>query len=167
MRTRTQTAEATEELGARLARARPSPDASLAVLYLSGELGAGKTTFVRGFARAAGVQGLVRSPTYTLLELYPAAAGTLVHLDLYRVASPAELDSLGLREWAAPRHTWLIEWPEHGAGGLPAADLIVRFTAGGAGHDIEITSQSALGAAWLVELEGAGSGAVESHGRTP
>jgi len=159
VRTRTETPEATEELGARLARAQLSTDPSLAVLYLSGELGSGKTTFVRGFARAAGVHGLVRSPTYTLLELYPATAGTLVHLDLYRVGSPAELDSLGLREWAAPKHTWLIEWPEHGAGRLPAADLIVRFTAGGAGHDIEVTSQSALGAAWLVQLE--------SHGRTP
>jgi tRNA threonylcarbamoyladenosine biosynthesis protein TsaE len=159
MRTRTQTAEATEELGARLARARPSPEGALAVLYLSGELGSGKTTFVRGFARAAGVQGLVRSPTYTLLELYPAAGGTLVHLDLYRVQAPQELDSLGLREWAAPRHTWLIEWPDHGAGRLPEADLTVRFTAGGAGHDIEVTSGSALGAAWLVQLE--------SHGRTP
>ena len=159
MRTRTQTAEATEELGARLARAQPASSASLAILYLCGELGSGKTTFVRGFARAAGVRGLVRSPTYTLLELYPAATGTLVHLDLYRVASAAELDSLGLREWAAPGHTWLIEWPEHGAGRLPEADLIVRFAAGEAGHDIEVASESALGASWLVELE--------SHGRTP
>lgn len=167
MRTRTQTAEATEELGARLARVRPSPDASLAVLYLCGELGSGKTTFVRGFARAAGVRGLVRSPTYTLLEVYPAAAGMLVHLDLYRVQSPAELDSLGLREWAAPKHTWLIEWPEHGVGRLPEADLVVRFAASAAGHEIEVTGHSALGAAWLVEWEGAASGAVESHGRTP
>ena len=167
MRTRTQTTEATEELGARLARAQPASGASLAVLYLSGELGSGKTTFARGFARAAGVRSLVRSPTYTLLEIYPCATGTLVHLDLYRVQSPAELDSLGLREWAAPRHTWLIEWPDHGAGRLPAADLIVRFTAGGAGHDIEVSGHSALGTAWLVELEGAAARAVESHGRTP
>ena len=158
MRTRTQRAEETEELGARLAHARPASEAALAVLYLSGELGSGKTTFVRGFARAAGVRGLVRSPTYTLLELYPAAGSTLVHLDLYRVQSPAELDSLGLREWAQAEHVWLIEWPENGAGRLPAADLVVGFTAGGAGHDIELTSRSALGAAWLVELEGAASG---------
>jgi len=159
VRARTETAEATEELGARLARSRPSSDTALAVLYLSGELGSGKTTFARGFARAAGVGGLVRSPTYTLLEPYEGAGGTLVHLDLYRVESPAELDSLGLREWAAPHHTWLIEWPEHGAGRLPPADLIVRFAAGGEGHEIEVTSHSALGAAWLVQLE--------SHGRTP
>ena len=154
MRTRTQTAEETEELGARLARARPASGTALAVLYLRGELGSGKTTFARGFARAAGVSGPVRSPTYTLLEPYPAAGGTLVHLDLYRLRSPAELDSLGLREWAAPGHLWLVEWPEHGVGRLPAADLVVAFTAGAAGHDIEVTGSSALGAAWLVELEG-------------
>lgn len=159
VRARTETPEATEELGARLAGARPASEAALAVLYLSGELGSGKTTFVRGFARASGVHGLVRSPTYTLLELYPAGGITLVHLDLYRVQSAAELDSLGLREWAAPKHTWLIEWPEHGTGRLPAADLLLQFAAGGAGHEIELTGTSALGAAWLVQLE--------SHGRTP
>jgi tRNA threonylcarbamoyladenosine biosynthesis protein TsaE len=167
VRIRTKTAEATEKLAASLARARPSPVSSLAVLYLSGELGSGKTTFARGFARAVGVQGLVRSPTYTLLELYPASGGTLVHLDLYRVQSPAELDSLGLREWAAPGHTWLIEWPDQGAGRIPAADLVLRFAAGEAAHDLEFTSRSALGHAWLVEWEAAGSGAVESDPRTP
>ncbi len=158
VRARTQTPEATEELGARLARTRPVSEA-LAVLYLSGELGSGKTTFVRGFARASGVHGLVRSPTYILVELYPAGAITLVHLDLYRVQSPAELDSLGLREWAQPEHVWLIEWPEHGEGRLPGADLLVTFAAGEGGHDIELTGTSALGAAWLVQLE--------SQGRTP
>lgn len=154
MRTRTLTAEETEELGARVALARPAIGAPLAVLYLRGELGSGKTTFARGFARAAGVTGQVRSPTYKLLEPYPADGGTLVHLDLYRVKSPAELDSLGMREWAAPAHVWLVEWPEHGAGRLPAADLVVAFSASALGHDIEVTGGSALGAAWLVQMEG-------------
>lgn len=153
MRTRTGKAEETEELGARLAGAWPRSDA-LAVLYLQGELGSGKTTFARGFARAAGVGTPVRSPTYTLLELYPAAGSmTLVHLDLYRVQSPAELESLGLREWARAGHTWLIEWPEHGSGRLPAADLVVRLAASTAGHDVEVSAASALGTAWLVQLE--------------
>ena len=154
MRTRTEKAEGTEELGARLARARPRTD-GLAVLYLQGELGSGKTTFARGFARAAGVGTLVRSPTYTLLELYPAGGLTLVHLDLYRVQSSAELDSLGLREWARPGHLWLIEWPEHGAGRLPAADLVVSLATSATAHDVEVTAGSALGAAWLVQLESA------------
>lgn len=164
---RTQTAEQTEELGARVALARPATGAPLAVLYLRGELGSGKTTFARGFARAAGVRGLVRSPTYTLLEPYPADGGTLVHLDLYRVQSPNELDSLGLREWAAPGHLWLVEWPEQGAGRLPAPDMVVAFAAGAAGHDIEVTASSALGEAWLVQLEGAGRGSLETRRLTP
>jgi tRNA threonylcarbamoyladenosine biosynthesis protein TsaE len=167
VRTRTQTAEGTEEFGARVALVRPTTGAPLAVLYLRGELGSGKTTFARGFARAAGVRGLVRSPTYTLLAPYPADGGTLVHLDLYRVQSPAELDSLGLRECAAPGHLWLVEWPEHGAGRLPAADLVVSFTASATGHDIEVTASSALGAAWLVQMEGAGRGGLETRRRTP
>jgi tRNA threonylcarbamoyladenosine biosynthesis protein TsaE len=148
----------TEALGARLAGALLPADAPT-VLYLRGELGSGKTTFVRGFARAAGVSTLVRSPTYTLLELYPAGSLTLVHLDLYRVRSSAELDSLGLREWARAGHVWLIEWPEHGTGRLPVADLVVSLAAAAAGHDVEVTAASALGAAWLVQLE--------SGGRTP
>lgn len=155
MRWRTATAEETEQLGTLIARARPDANADSAVLYLRGELGSGKTTFARGFARGAGAAGAVRSPTYTLLELHPAGENTLVHLDLYRVRSPAELASLGLREWSQPRHLWLIEWPERGGRGLPPPDLEIAFAAGESGHEIEIRGPSALGAAWLVELKGA------------
>jgi len=77
-----------------------------------------------------------------------------VHLDLYRIRSPAELDSLGLRDWAAPGCLWLIEWPERGADRLPPPDLTLAFTVGESGHDIETTSDSALGASWLVQLTG-------------
>jgi tRNA threonylcarbamoyladenosine biosynthesis protein TsaE len=155
MHARTQTPEETETFGARLARARPPSSTELAVLYLTGGLGAGKTTLARGFARALSVDGPVRSPTYTLLQVYPTTSGTLVHLDLYRVRSPAELDSLGLRDWAKPGHIWLIEWPEHGTGHLPAADLTATLTAGESHHEIELAASSALGASWLVELRGA------------
>ena len=153
MRRRTVKDEETAELGAHLARARPDTDAQPAVIYLRGELGSGKTTLARGFAHAAGVSSPVRSPTYTLIEFYPAGVTTLVHLDLYRIQSPGELESLGLREWAKPKHVWLIEWPERGGGRLPAADLEVALTAGSLGHDIEVTAASALGAKWLVQLE--------------
>jgi tRNA threonylcarbamoyladenosine biosynthesis protein TsaE len=153
MRWRTAKDEETEQVGARLARTRPGAEAQPLVLYLRGELGSGKTTLARGFARAAGVTGAVRSPTYTLIEFYPAGASTLVHLDLYRIQSPAELESVGLRDWAKPKHLWLIEWPERGAGRLPAADLEVALAAGPFGHDIEVTAASALGAQWLVQLE--------------
>ncbi|HLY52628.1 MAG TPA: tRNA (adenosine(37)-N6)-threonylcarbamoyltransferase complex ATPase subunit type 1 TsaE [Steroidobacteraceae bacterium] len=152
MRARTGSPAETEALGARLARARPKPDAALAVLYLEGSLGSGKTTFARGFAQASGVTGLVRSPTYTLVEVYPAPSITLVHLDLYRLRSPAEMDSLGLRDLALPHHTWLIEWPEKGTGYLPEPDLTGRFTAQAFAHEIELTAASALGSAWLVQL---------------
>jgi len=155
MHARTKTPEETEALGARLSRARPQPIPELAVVYLEGGLGAGKTTFARGFARAAGVGGVLRSPTYTLLEAYPLTGGTLVHVDLYRVRSPAELDSLGLADFAGPGHVWLIEWPERGAGRLPVPDLRAAFAAGESAHDIELTPASALGSAWLVQLTGA------------
>jgi tRNA threonylcarbamoyladenosine biosynthesis protein TsaE len=152
MRTHARTAQDTEDFGGRLARSRPAADAALAVLYLTGELGAGKTTFARGFVRALGVQDVVPSPTYTLLELYAAGALTVVHVDLYRVRAPSELESLGLREWARTGHVWLIEWPERGGTRLPPADLNVAFTAGEAGHDIEVDAHSALGESWLARL---------------
>src|SRR6195256_1543219 len=152
MRTHARTAQDTEDLGRRLAHARPAADAALAVLYLSGELGAGKTTFARGFLRALGVADAVPSPTYTLLELYPPGAPPVVHVDLFRVRDAAELESLGLREWARTGHVWLIEWPERGGTRLPPADLSVALMAGGAGHDIEVGAHSALGESWLARL---------------
>lgn len=154
MRTHTNTAQDTEDFGWQLACARPAEDTRLGVIYLTGELGAGKTTFARGFLRALGVGETIRSPTYTLLELYPAGSLTGVHLDLYRVTGPHELESLGLREWARPGHVWLIEWPERGAGQLPDADLTAAFSAGAGGHDIEVTAGSAPGGAWLRALTG-------------
>lgn len=157
MHARTETAAQTESLGARLAQARAGSAGTLAVVYLEGGLGAGKTTFARGFARAAGFDGTLRSPTYTLLETYPLAAGTLVHVDLYRVRSRAELESLGLRDLLLPGHVWLIEWPEHAAGRLPPADLRASFAASESAYDIELTAVSALGGSWLVQLTGADS----------
>ena len=152
MRTHARTAQDTEDLGGRLANARPAADAALAVLYLSGELGAGKTTFARGFLRALGVADAVPSPTYTLLELYPVGATTVVHVDLYRVRDARELESLGLRDWARTGHVWLVEWPERGGTRLPPADLTLAFAAGAQGHDIEVDAHSRLGESWLARL---------------
>jgi tRNA threonylcarbamoyladenosine biosynthesis protein TsaE len=147
------TAADTEALASRMARALIIPPAAPVVLYLSGELGAGKTTFARGFLGGLGVQGLVRSPTYTLLELYAAGALTVVHLDLFRLSQPTEIEGLGLREWAQAEHLWLIEWPERGAGRLPRADITLAFSVGAQGHDIEGSAGSALGKSWLAEVE--------------
>ncbi len=154
MHTRTNTAQDTEDFGWQLACARPAADSALAVLNLEGELGAGKTTFARGFLRALGVTEPVRSPTYTLLELYPAGPLTLLHVDLYRLRDPADVESLGLREWAREGCVWLVEWPERAAGRLPLADLTVAFSVGAAWHDISARARSALGKAWLSELTG-------------
>ena len=158
MRVRTNTAEDTERFGWQLASARPAGDQGLAVLYLSGDLGAGKTTLVRGFLRAHGIAAAVRSPTYTLLELYPAGAVTLLHIDLYRLRAPGELESLGLRDWARPGCLWLIEWPERGRGHLPPADLALTFTVGAGAHDIEVTADTGLGRAWFRLLPGQSGG---------
>jgi|SRR5580658_2929268 tRNA threonylcarbamoyladenosine biosynthesis protein TsaE len=153
MHTHCRAAADTEALGGRMAHALTVPLADPLVVYLRGELGAGKTTFARGFLKGLGVDGPVRSPTYTLLELYPAGALTVVHLDLYRLNQAAEIEGLGLREWAQPRHVWLVEWPEKGAGRLPRADLALVFTIGAQGHDVEASAASAPGESWLKKVE--------------
>lgn len=96
------------------------------LMFLLGGLGAGKTTFARGFLRQMGVTGPVRSPTYTLIETYDLPTGRVLHLDLYRLVMPEELDDLGLRD-EFDSALILIEWPEHGVGVLPAADLAVHL----------------------------------------
>jgi tRNA threonylcarbamoyladenosine biosynthesis protein TsaE len=149
----TLTAEETEAFGARLASARPEQQDLFGVIYLTGDLGAGKTTLTRGFLHALGVTGAVRSPTYTLVEVYEVGALTAVHLDLYRLRDPSELDNLGLREWARPGHIWLIEWPERGSDRLPGADLVVRLAAGTNGHDIDVRPQGVVGSVWVHRLE--------------
>jgi len=144
-------AEETEAVGARFARTRPT----FSLIALEGDLGSGKTTFARGFLRAAGVRGPVRSPTYTLMEVYETPALSIVHLDLYRLQDPGELEPLGLREWARPGYVWLIEWPDRGEGLLPPADLRVRLQGGIASHEINVNARTALGKAWLSLVENA------------
>jgi tRNA threonylcarbamoyladenosine biosynthesis protein TsaE len=142
----------TEELGAKLATALPQGRDALTVVYLTGDLGAGKTTLARGFLHASGVSGTIHSPTYTLLESYETPAMTVVHLDLYRLRDPSELEPLGLRDLAKPGYVWLIEWAERGGAELPPADLEVRLAVGSQAHEIEARGVSALGQAWLARL---------------
>ena len=127
-------AEAMQALGASLARALPSRTS--AVFHLCGDLGAGKTTLVRGFLAALGNTGRVKSPTYTLVETYELGHRTAHHLDLYRLKVPEEAEGLGLRDLIAPGsgEIVLIEWPEKGTGHLPAPDLIVRLSHMGEGR---------------------------------
>ena len=130
------------------------------VITLSGDLGAGKTTFVRGYLKALGITRPVRSPTYTLVELYPLGAMTVVHVDLYRVRDAGELEALGLRDWAQQGHLWFVEWPERGAGHLPLPDLQLGFSAGPAAHAIELQARSAAGQQWLASLQASPDGRV-------
>jgi tRNA threonylcarbamoyladenosine biosynthesis protein TsaE len=125
---------ATVELGARIAQSLPSTVGQGAWrVHLHGDLGAGKTTLVRGLVRALGGRGAVRSPTYSLLETYALAPWEVLHIDLYRLAGPAEVQALGLADFDRPGALWLIEWPERlGAG--PPADLEVRLCAEPAQH---------------------------------
>jgi tRNA threonylcarbamoyladenosine biosynthesis protein TsaE len=91
----------------------------------------------------------VRSPTYTLVNVHEAASLTLVHLDLYRLRDPGELEHLGLREWARPGCLWLIEWPERAAELLPQADLTIRLAAATDAHRAHVSAETPVGAAWL------------------
>jgi tRNA threonylcarbamoyladenosine biosynthesis protein TsaE len=141
--------EATEAFGARLARSMPDVTAAPAVVFLKGDLGSGKTTLARGFLRALGVTGTIRSPTYTLLERYDTAAATVVHLDLYRLRSASELEPLGIAELHRAGHVWLVEWPERGDGRLPDADVVVELRAGEHSHEIQLAPGTIEGAEWV------------------
>ncbi|ABM61452.1 tRNA (adenosine(37)-N6)-threonylcarbamoyltransferase complex ATPase subunit type 1 TsaE [Halorhodospira halophila] len=145
-------AAATEAFGAALAEALPE-----GVVYLHGDLGAGKTTLARGLLRARGVAGPVRSPTYTLLEPYATAAGTILHLDLYRLSDPEELYFLGIEEIEAPGTLALVEWPERGTGVLPPADLTVSLGYAGAARRAAVGAGTERGRKALAAL---GSGAA-------
>lgn len=98
-----------------------------AVVLLSGDLGAGKTTLVRGFLRSLGHEGAVRSPTYTLVETYEVAGLSVFHFDLYRLSAPEELEEFGFRDYLDGAGWRFIEWPERAAGALPAADLRIAL----------------------------------------
>ena len=143
---------ATLAFGARLADALRGP----AILYLHGELGAGKTTLCRGLLRALGHTGQVRSPTYTLVEPYEVAGQPVFHFDLYRLRDPEELEQFGIRDYLDPAALLLFEWAEHGAGHLPAADVELTITADGAGRRIAWHASSVRGTAIVTRLESSG-----------
>jgi tRNA threonylcarbamoyladenosine biosynthesis protein TsaE len=137
----------TDLLGQWLAATRPRQ----AVMQLQGDLGAGKSTLARALLRALGVQGAIRSPTYTLVERYPLDDGHEAwHLDLYRIGQAEELDFLGLDEGSAS--LWLVEWPERGAGALPPSDLHVALDIEGQGRRVRLTATSDAGREWLARL---------------
>lgn len=135
-------------LGGLLARFSQTPF----IFYLSGSLGAGKTTLTRGFLQAKGHQGVVKSPTYTLVEPYSLPELTVYHFDLYRIADPEELEFIGIRDYFDPKTISLIEWPEQGARWLPSADIVIALEYSGLQRKAQLTAHSEKGkhVLWLL-----------------
>ena len=140
-------AAATRELGARLAGSLDSSSHTPMLIGLKGELGTGKTTFVRGFLVALGATAAVRSPTYTLLEEYELGGLRVAHLDLYRLQSREQIEELGIRELLDRTQVLLTEWSERGAGALPGDDVTVELQYAERGRRVRMSGHSAAGAA--------------------
>jgi tRNA threonylcarbamoyladenosine biosynthesis protein TsaE len=139
---------ATLALGARLAATlRPG-----LVTYLSGDLGTGKTTIVRGCLRALGYKGRVKSPTFALVEVYRLSRIYLHHFDFYRFEDPREWVDAGFRDAFDGNNVWLVEWPEKAGDQLPPADLTIRLEHADAGRQATITGQTDAGKQCLDQL---------------
>lgn len=145
--------QATIALGRKLAQALVAEltDKPL-IIYLDGDLGAGKTTLSRGLVQALGHQGAVKSPTYTIVEPYRLKDITVYHFDLYRLADAEELEYLGLRDFLASSCVCLFEWPGRGQGVLPAADLQINLQLALPGRCADFKAQTATGERILAAL---------------
>lgn len=145
---------ATLALGARLAAVvRPG-----LAIWLVGDLGAGKTTLTRGLLRALHYAGRVKSPTYTLVEIYPFSSFNLYHFDLYRFIDPEEWEEAGFREYFNPESVCLVEWPEKGGEFLPAPDLEIRLEIDGDGRLAKLSGRSEEGRRCVEKLSEQDSG---------
>ncbi len=133
--------QATLNMGVALAQVCPVP----CIIFLQGPLGAGKTTFTRGFLQGLGMQGIVKSPTFTLVEPYSLVDKQIFHFDLYRMNEPEELEYIGIRDYFTEQSICLIEWPERGKGILPNADLICQLSLHSAGRLLNLYPHTELG----------------------
>jgi tRNA threonylcarbamoyladenosine biosynthesis protein TsaE len=148
---------ATARLGAALGEALLGLEDEIAAtgiaVWLRGELGAGKTTLVRGLLRRAGITGPVKSPTYTLLEPYEVSRLHLYHFDFYRFKTPREFADAGFSEYFGPGNICLVEWPEQAGAYLPPADVQVALHAPGTGRRAQIGANTEIGCACRDRLE--------------
>jgi tRNA threonylcarbamoyladenosine biosynthesis protein TsaE len=122
------------------------------VIYLSGELGAGKTTLARGILRGLGHAGKVKSPSFALVEPYTFSRLYLYHFDFYRFTEPRELEEAGFRDYFNPESVCVVEWPEKAAGIVPPADLRITITAQGSGRQLQIDADTEAGRRCLKRL---------------
>ncbi|MBI6683318.1 tRNA (adenosine(37)-N6)-threonylcarbamoyltransferase complex ATPase subunit type 1 TsaE [Pseudomonas viridiflava] len=140
--------EAMMAFGARLAQVTEG----VGVIFLDGDLGAGKTTLSRGLIRGFGHEGAVKSPTFTLVEPYEIGTIKVFHFDLYRLVDPEELEFMGVRDYFDGDSLCLIEWPQRGAGFLPKPDLTITISPHGEGRSVILSPTGSLGERWCATL---------------
>ncbi|NWG31303.1 MAG: tRNA (adenosine(37)-N6)-threonylcarbamoyltransferase complex ATPase subunit type 1 TsaE [Rhodocyclaceae bacterium] len=143
---------ATRALGALLAGLWPRDPKPAAVIYLEGDLGAGKTTLVRGLLQKLRNGQTAKSPTFTLVEPYVISGLHLYHFDFYRFNFPEEFLDAGLDEYFANEGLCLVEWPDRAAPYVPPPDLVIRLAHAGAGRHASIEAASERGRRWLAML---------------
>lgn len=142
-----------EQHTAALAKALVGLCAQGGVIYLQGDLGAGKTTLTRYLLRSLGHDGNVKSPTYTLVESYALPQLQVFHFDLYRLHDPEELEFMGIRDYFSAENLCIVEWPQRGAPLLPDADLLIELNRiDEQSRTCLLTASTPRGAMWLQEL---------------